>query len=435
MSPIIIGVIGICLLFFLLFVMRFSIATGMALIGFAGLWYLRSYSAAVSKLALSPFDTITSYALTTLPLYILMACILTNVKFGDELYTACSRWIGHVRGGLAAASVVAMAIIGAVSPSSMANLTIMGRMAFPEMTKRNYSKALSSGAIASGAGLGSLIPPSGPLIIMGVMTGTSIGKLFIAGILPGITLALMLVITIWIMCAFNPKLAPAGPKHSWQERFVILGGCIEILVLILFMLYGIIAGWFTPNEAAATGCVVTILSTFARKRFSWGMLKKSLLETLQLSGMLYFMLIGVFIFTAFCVASEISIGLSVLVDSLHVSPYVIMIFIFVVYIILGCIMAVPEMIALTIPIFFPLVVALGFDPIWFCIEIVLVAEIGNITPPIALNVWILGGILRDQAPMGTIYRGILPFLVVEVAFLFIMLFVPKIALFLPGLMK
>jgi C4-dicarboxylate transporter DctM subunit len=435
MPPIIIGVIGLCVLFFLLFVMRFSVATGMAVVGFAGLLYLKSTGVAIFKLSLIPFETITNYSLTTLPLYVFMACILTNVGFGDDLYTACSRWIGHIRGGLAVSTTVAMGIIGAVSPSSMANLTIMGRMAYPEMIKRGYKPQLASGCIATGAGLGSIIPPSGPLIIFGVLTGVSIGKLFIAGIIPGIILAGMFIFVIWIMCAFSPGLAPAGPKYSWQGRFVALGGCIEILVLILFMLCGITVGWFTPNEAGAAGCVVALLSTFLRKRFSWGMMKQSILDTLKLSGMLYFMLAGVFIFTAFSVASDISIGLSALVNSFHVSRYVVMAFIFVVYLILGCIMAVPEMIALTIPIFFPLVVALGFDPVWFGVELVLLGEIGNITPPIAMNVWVLGEILKGQINMGAMYRGIVPFLGAEVAFLVLMLFLPQIATFLPGLMS
>jgi C4-dicarboxylate transporter, DctM subunit len=435
MPPITIGIIGICILFFLLFAMRFPIATAMTVVGFAGLWYLKSASAAMIKLSIVPFDVVTNYSMTTLPLYVFMACVLTNAGFGNELFLFCSRLIGHVRGGLAAATTVAMAVLGAVSPNSLANLTIMGRMAFPEMVKRGYNPELASGIIASGAGLGSLIPPSGPLIILGVMTGVSIGKLFMAGIIPGITLALLLVILIFVMCAFNPKLAQAAPKSRWKERFAALGGCVEILILILFMLYGITVGWFTPNEAAATGCGVALLSTFLRKRFSWSMVKQSFLDTLHLSGLIYLMLVGVFMFTAFCSASEITLNLAALVNSLHVSSYVIMLVIFAIYFILGCIMDVLSMIALTIPIFFPLVVSLGFDPVWFCVEIVLVSEIGNITPPIALNVWLLGGILKDQIPMGKIYRGILPFLGVEVAFLLIMLFLPQIVTFLPGLMK
>jgi C4-dicarboxylate transporter DctM subunit len=434
MSPVVVGLIGICLLFVLLFIMRFSIAAGMAVIGFAGLWYLKSASAAIIKLSIIPFETITNYSFTTLPLFVFMACILTNVGFGEDLYTACSRWIGHVRGGLAMATTGSMAILGAITPSSMANLTIMGRMAFPEMERRNYNKALAAGCIASGAGLGSIIPPSGPLILYGVLTGASIGKLFIAGILPGIILALLLIVAISIICTFSPRMAPPGLKYSWRERFIALGSCIEIFLLIIFMFYGIFTGWFTPNEAGATGCVVTILSTLVRKRFSWKMLNRSLLETLELTGMLYFMLVGVFIFTAFCVASDISLELAVAVNSLHVSRFLIMAFIFIVYIMLGCIMAVPEMIALTLPVFFPVITALGFDPIWFGIELTLLCEIGNITPPIALNVWVLGTVLKGQISMETIYRGIIPFFCIEVIFLVILLFLPQIALFLPALM-
>jgi C4-dicarboxylate transporter, DctM subunit len=435
MSPVIVGLIGIALLFFLLFVMRFSIATGMAVVGFAGLWYLKSFGAASMILSIIPFELITDYSFTTLPLFVFMACVLTNVGFGDDLYVAVSRWIGHIRGGLVAATIASMAVLGAVTPSSMANLTIMGRMAFPEMTRRGYAKTVAAGCIASGAGLGSIIPPSGPLIIYGVLTGVSIGKLFVAGILPGITLAILLIVTASIICMFNPKLAPPGPKYGWQERFIALGGCIEIIILIIFMLYGIIAGWFTPNEAGATGCVVTILSTFLRKRFSLKMLNQSLKETLLFSGMLYFMLAGVFVFTAFCVTSNISISLAALVDSLHVSRFMVMGFIFVVYFMLGCIMAVPEMIALTLPVFFPVITALGFDPVWFGIELMVLCEIANITPPIALNVWVLSTVLKDQVSMETIYRGIVPFLLVEVIFLVVLLFLPQIALFLPGLMK
>jgi C4-dicarboxylate transporter, DctM subunit len=435
MSPVVVGLIGICLLFFLLFVMRFSIGTGMAIVGFAGLWYLKSADAAIMKLSLIPFDIVTDYSFITLPLFVFMACILTEVGFGDDLYTACSRWLGHIRGGLATSTVVAMAILGAVTPSSLANLTIMGRMAFPEMIKRKYSTELATGCIASGSGLGAMIPPSGPMIIYGVITGVSIGKLFVAGILPGIILALMLITAISIMCAFNSRIAPLGPKFNWRERLISLGGCVEILILILFLLFGIIVGWFTPNEAGATGCVAALLSTLLRKRFSWKMLNRSLVETLQISGIIYLMMIGVFIFTSFCVASEISLKLAELVNGLDISKYAIMAFIFVIYFILGCIMATPEMIALTLPVFFPVITSLGFDPVWFGVELILICEIGNITPPIALNVWVLSTVLKDQVPLGTIYRGILPFLLVEVVFLVVLLFFPQIALFLPGLMK
>lgn len=435
MPPVIVGLIGIFLLFFLLFVMRFSIGTGMAIVGFAGLWYLKSSGAAIMKLSLIPFNIITDYSFTTLPLFVLMASILTHVGFGDSLYTACSRWIGHVRGGLAISTTVAMAILGAVTPSSLANLTIMGRMAFPEMVRRNYNKELATGCIASGAGLGAMIPPSGPMIIYGVITGVSIGKLFTAGILPGIVLALMLILAISLMCLFNPVIAPLGPKFKWKERLISLGGCLEIFILIIFLLFGIIVGWFTPNEAGATGCVAAILSTLLRNKFSWKMLNRSLLETLQITGIIYLMMIGVFIFTSFCVASEISLKLSEVVNDLQISRYAIMAFIFVVYFIPGSIMATPEMIALTLPVFFPVITALGFDPIWFGVELILICEIGNITPPIALNVWILGSVIKDQASMGTIYRGILPFLLVEVVFLIVLLFFPQIALFLPGLMQ
>jgi C4-dicarboxylate transporter, DctM subunit len=435
MAPWLIGIIGLVVLFLFLFVVRLPVGTGMALIGFIGIWYLLSPDAAITKLASIPFNIVSNYSMIVMFLFALMANIITYVGFGSSLYTAASKWLGRLPGGLAVATIGGEGVLGAVSPGSMASLFIMGNMAYPEMKKYGYSSTLSTGCIAAGASLGSLIPPSGGMIIYGIMTGQSIGKLFMAGLIPGVVLCVMFVLLILFMCLRNAKLGPRVTTHtSFKDRIVSIGACAEIILLIFLILGGILFGWFTPTEAGAIGAFGAIIFAFARKKLTRQSLMQSFVESFKMTGAIYLILIGAFVFSAFMSVSQLPFQLNNLISSLTISPLAIIGVMMIIYLILGCIMDTSAMITLTIPIFYPIVTSLGFSPIWFGVIVIMVVEMGAITPPVAMNIWILSAVIKKE-PLGTIYRGIIPFLAVEVVLVVLLLFVPQIATFLPGIMK
>jgi C4-dicarboxylate transporter, DctM subunit len=435
MDPIIVGIIGLAVLFFLLIVIGMPIGACMILIGFAGFWYLMSANSAFGKLAIVPFDTLTNYALAVIPLFVLMATIITNAGFGKDLYIVAAKWLGHLPGGLAIATVWGCAILGAISPSSLAAISVMSLMAFPEMMRYGYDKKLATGTIAAGASLGPLIPPSGTAIIFGVMTGISIGKLFIALIIPGLILASLFTIVILILCWKNSKLGPGAPATSFKEKLTSIAGCGEVIVLVFLVLGGLLIGWFTPNEAGAVGAFGAIVIALARRRLTWEIIRRSFRDAFRITGMIYTVLIGAMLFSFFISVTDLPFQLSEVMNTLPLPPKAILVVILLTYIILGCLMDVPAMIAITIPIFFPVVVALGFSPIGFGVIVALVCEIGAITPPVAMNAWTLSTILKGKVSIGTIYEGIFPFLACEVILAGFLIFVPDVALILPGFMK
>jgi C4-dicarboxylate transporter DctM subunit len=387
----------------------------------------------VSNAALISFQIVSDYSFAVLPLFLLMAHVCFVSGLGQDLYGLAAKWLGHLRGGLAMATVGGCAAFAAISASSVATAATMGLVSLPEMKRYKYDPALATGAVASGGSMGVLIPPSGVLIIYGIITEQSIGRLFIAGIIPGILEAVFYIFTIFILCRLKPNLGPRGPQYTFTQKVKALSTTGEVLLLIILVLGGLIIGWFTPNEAGAVGAFGAIVITLIRKRLNRQKLGQALLETLKTAGMIYGILIGALIFNYFLAVTTMPTHLAEIVSGLAIPAWGVMGLIILVYIILGCFFDAMGMVLLTIPIFFPVVMSLGFDPIWFGIIIVRVMEMAMITPPIGMNVYIISGIAPD-VPLSTIFRGIIPFLIADICEVALLLFVPSVVLFLPGLM-
>jgi C4-dicarboxylate transporter DctM subunit len=405
----------------------------MGIVSFGGLCYLMSSSAALAKMAHVPFTVASSYDYAPLLLFIFMGHIIFTSGIGKDLYNLAAKWLGHYPGGLAMATAGACAGFAAVSASSLASAATMGLISIPEMRKHKYDPALATGCVAAAGTMGALIPPSGALIIYGLITESSIGKLFMAGIIPGILEALFYITAILILCRWKPSLGPRGPKFGLREKIMAFGSCGEVAVLIVFVLGGLILGWFTPTEAGAMGAFGAIVVSLARKRLSWNKFKEALTGSVKTGGMIFGILIGAMLFKQFTAATTIPFMLAEFLSGLSISPWLIIFVIIVVYFFLGCIMDAMAMILLTIPIFFPLILSLGFNPIWFGIIVVRMTEIGAITPPLGMNVYVISGVAPD-VPMQTIFRGIIPFLIADLANVALMVFVPGIVLFLPNLL-
>ncbi len=431
MSPIIVGVLGFVVLF-ALFALGLPIGFGMALVGFAGFSYLVSEGAAIAKMGFVPFNAVASYDTAVLPLFILMAQITFVSGLSGDLYNLAAKWLGRRPGGLAMATAGACAGFAAVSASSLATAATMGLVALPEMKKYKYDPALATGCVAAGGTMGVLIPPSAGLILYGILTEQSIGKLFMAGVIPGILEALFYIGTIYILCRLKPELGPRGPRSTFREKVAALGNCGEIIALVILILGGLFIGWFTPTEAGAVGAFGAIVFSMFRGRLDWGKFRRACFETARMTGMIYLILIGALIFNYFLAVTTIPSWLAGVIEGLPLPPLAIIVLVLIVYIFLGCFVDTLAMILLTIPIFYPLVMGLGFHPIWFGVILVRMSEIALITPPIGMNVYIIAGVAQD-VPMETIFKGIFPFLIADTVHVALLLFVPSIVLFLPSI--
>jgi C4-dicarboxylate transporter DctM subunit len=428
MSPMLTGFAVLLTLMF----MGMPIGFTMLLCGVGGFAYLASWGGAFEVLKTVPFNLVTNYDYAVLPLFLLMAEICMAAGMGQSLYRLVYVWIGRMRGGLAIATLGACAFFAAASSSSIATAVTLGLVAIPEMRKYNYDDALVTGCLAAGGGLGILIPPSGVLMIYGIMTQQSISKLFIAGLLPGILLTLMFMVMIYIRARLKPSIAPAGEKTSPKEKLVATGDAIEMVTLLVVIIVGLIIGWFTPTEAGAAGALGAIVLSLLRRRLSWKGFTHALVETLRTSGMIFIILMGSMVFNSFLAVTTIPMEMATWVGGLGLPPTVIMILIVLLYLVLGTFMEELSMILLTVPIFFPVVVALGFDPIWFGIMIVMVVEMGMISPPVGMTIYVIKGIAQD-VPIGTIFRGVLPFLAVEIVLVALIIAFPIIVTFLPSI--
>jgi C4-dicarboxylate transporter, DctM subunit len=435
MSPVVAGYTGILLVLALL-MLGFPIGFGMILIGFAGYAYLTSTTAALSNVGVIPYELIAKYDYLVLPLFLLMGSVFFSSGLGTSLFRLANAFLGRFRGGLAMASIVASAIFAAVSSSSIATAVTIGSSAIPEMRKRGYSTALATGAIAAGGTLGILIPPSSIFIIYGILTQNSITDLFMAGIIPGVILTVMMVGVIYVQTRINPRLAPAGTGSSFKEKFQAIGESVEVMVLIVLVLGGLIIGWFTPTEAGGIAGFGAIVISLARRRLNWHKFVDALVDTIRTSGMIFLVLIGAMILNSFVAISTIPMELAAAVGGFGLPPWGVLILVVIVYIILGCFIDTMSMILLTIPVFYPLVTgpAIGLDPIVFGVAIVVVTEMAQITPPVGINVYVIHGIVPD-IPMETVFKGIAPFVLVETIFIFLVLGIPQLSLFLPNLLK
>jgi tripartite ATP-independent transporter DctM subunit len=410
------------------------ISYAMLFTGFWGLCYLRSPSAAFDIVAKDLLSVFSSYSLTVIPMFIFMGFIALHSGIGGSLFNLSHKFLGHLRGGLALASEAACALFGAVCGSSTATVATIGTIALPEMKKYNYDSSLSTASIAAGASLGSLIPPSVLFIIYGIATEQSIGKLFLAGILPGILLMVLYMLTIVILTAYNPSLAPAGQKATWGERInAFRGGLAEVILVFIVSLGGLFLGWFTPTEAGAVGAISLIVISFAEKKMNWNKTKAALLDTTKLTAMIFLLVAGATVFGRFFALTRIPFELGTWVTGLDMPPFAVFGVIIIIYLVLGCFIDALALMLLTIPIFYPLVVTtLGYDPIWFGVIILLVVSMGVITPPIGLNVYVIKGV-APEVPLETIFKGVWPFVIAILVCIVILMAFPQIATVLPNM--
>ena len=432
MSPVTIGALGILILFLLL-AMRMQIGFSMAVVGFLGFAVLNAFEPSFAILGMEPFKIGAAYSLTVIPLFILMGQFANYSRMGFEIYQTVYRWMGFLPGGLSMATISACGGFAAISGSSLAAAATMGMVALPEMKRFKYDDALATGCIAAGGTLGILIPPSTVMIIYGILTEQPIATLFIAGVIPGLLLTGLFILTVYIITKIKPKLGPPGPKFTMKERVYSLKNTWSILTLFLLVIGGLYTGWFTPTEAAGVGAFGAFIITIVKRKLTWKVLTDSLSQTTATTAMVFLILIGAHIFGYFLTISQIPDQLSILASEAGLNKYMVLALLVVAYIILGCFMEGLAIMVLTIPIVYPMVLDMGFDPIWFGVIITLVMEMSLITPPVGINVFIISGIAKE-VPMYTIFRGVLPFWVgMLICILFLILF-PQIALFLPQTM-
>jgi C4-dicarboxylate transporter, DctM subunit len=430
MSPEFVGVLGLLALFALL-VTGLPIGVALGLVGLTGLAVLISPEAAIVKAGVASFEIISKYELGVLPLFLLMAHLAFSAGGTRDFFDVAARFVGHRRGGLALASVAGCAGFGAISGSSLATAATVGLVALPEMRRHNYSPALATGSLAAGGTLGSLIPPSGALIVFGVIAEQSIGRLFIAAIVPGLTQALFYMAAIFLLCRVAPALGPPTARATWKEALTSLGAIVDVSLLILVVIGGLAVGWFTPTEAASVGAVGAFALCARRRTLSVAALDTALKDTLRTTGMIYLIIIGAVIFSTFISVTGITTVISDWVSAMESGRLGALVAMALVLIVLGSFLDGLGLMLLTTPIFLPIAVDLGMSPIWFGIFLVRAMEIGFITPPVGMNVYVIHGIARD-IPLSTIFRGIGPFLVADLLHLAVLIAFPALALALPA---
>ena len=406
----------------------------MGFLGLIGFSYVVNFDAGLNLLVRDVWDVFSSYNLTVIPLFVFMGQIAFHAGISRRLYDSAYVLLGHRRGGLAMTTVGACAAFSAICGSTNATAATMATVALPEMKRYGYDMGLATGTVAAAGSLGILIPPSVIFIVYGILTEQSIGKLFAAGILPGILLCFLFLLTIHLRVMKNPSLAPPGPKSNIREKFRSFAGILETMILFALVMGGIFFGLFTPTEAAATGAFMTLLIAIIRRQLHWKGFIQSLADTTKISCMIMVIVTGAVIFGHFMAITRIPYTLADYVSSLPLPPHAIIGVIILVYLIGGCFMDALAMIMLTIPIFFPVVQALGFDPIWFGVVIVLITEMGVITPPVGINVYVVYGVARD-VPLEKIFRGVFPMLISLLVCNLLLILFPQIALWLPSLMR
>lgn len=434
MSPAEAGGIGI-LVFLILMMLKMPIALSMAIVGFVGFAVVVDLNAALRVLSSELYSTFASYSLSVIPMFVLMGFFAFHAGLGAKLYNFSYKVVGHLTGGLAMSSEVACAIFGAVCGSSTATTATIGSIAIPEMKKYNYSDSLATACIAAGGAIGILIPPSTIFVIYGVATEQSIGRLFLAGVFPGILLTAMYMLAIWLVCKRNPSLGPPSEhRASFKEIISALGGgLIEVFIVFLISIGGLFAGWFTPTEAGGVGAAGVLLVTIFSRKMTLAKLNSALADTTRTSAMIMFLVGGAIIFTRFMAVSRIPFVLASFIGDLPLPPVVVLIVILMVYLLLGTFIEMIPLILLTIPIFYPVVVTvLGYDPIWFGVIIVMVVAMGVITPPVGINVYVIKGVAKD-VPLEKVFSGVWPFLLAAAVSIGLLIIFPQIALFLPSL--
>ncbi|MBL8665446.1 MAG: TRAP transporter large permease [Candidatus Odyssella sp.] len=406
----------------------------MAVVGFVGFGLLVSFQAASYSIGQIVFDNVMNYGFSVLPLFILMGNFVARSRLAEELFAAAEAFVGHRRGGLAQATILACGGFSSVCGSSVATAATMVKIALPPMRKRGYADSLATASIAAGGTLGILIPPSTVMVIYGILTGTDIGKLFAAGIIPGAVAVALLLGAVSLATLRRPEIGPSGPRRSWPERLGALRKTWGIVALFALVMGGIYFGIFTATEAAGIGAAGAFLFVILRRLLDFAMLKRTLIETARTTAMMFVILFGALAFSNFIEAAGLPTALSRWIAGLDVPPLVVILVIVAIYLVLGCALESISMVLLTVPIFFPIVTGLKYDPIWFGILVVVVTEISMITPPVGLNIFVINA-MAPEVPTGAVIRGLVPFVGAEIALVLVLLAVPGLATWLPSLMR
>lgn len=414
--------------------MRVPVAFSMIIIGTLGMSQLIGPDGALANVGQTAFDAAINYELSVVPLFVLMGNFVARARLAEELYSASNAFLGHRKGGLAMATIVACGGFSAICGSSLATAATMAKVAIPSMRRYNYHDTLATGSIAAGGTLGILIPPSVLLVIYGILTQTNIGKLFAAGVLPGLLGIGFYLLAVRGVVMFKPEAGPAGERQAWPARWHALRGVWGVLLLFALVMGGIYGGVFSPTEAAGIGAFGAFLFALARRSMTWRTFYEVLLESAATTAMLFTVLIGALLFANFVNLTDFPSTLLEIADHYHETPWMVIAAILVIYVLLGCVFESLSMILLTVPIFFPLVTSLGYDPIWFGIVVVVIVEISLITPPVGLNVFVLRGVLPDVTT-GTIFRGVTPFWVADLFRLAVIVAFPVISLWLPSFVR
>jgi C4-dicarboxylate transporter, DctM subunit len=424
------GALGVMALLALL-ALGVPIGVAMGLVGLVGLTLLLGPEPALIKSSVVFFETVTRFELGVLPLFLLMAHLCFAAGASRDFFSAAASMVGHRRGGMALATIAGCAGFGAVSGSSLATAATMGQIGLPEMRRRGYSTAFAAGSVAAGGTLGSLTPPSGALIVFGIIAEQSIGKLFTAAIIPVITQALLYMAAIVVLCRIRPSIAPPSERLSWRERGMAILRVLDLAALVGIVLVGIAIGWFTPTEAASIGATLALVLCAVRKRLTWESFGDALANTLKTSGMLYVVIIGALIFAAFMSFTGLAEQIASLVHGMNSGPVTTIVIIAILLLLLGSVLDGLALMLLTAPILLPITTALGISPIWFGIFFVRTMEIGFVHPPIGINLYVMHSIAPD-IPIGRVFKGVLPFLAADFLHLALLIAIPGMALALPA---
>ena len=432
MSDLTIGILGFVALFGLM-IFRMPVAFAMLAVGFFGTWIVDGLRRAGALMLTETYGAVANYSLVVVPMFILLGNISSEAGFSRRLYDAAYAWVGRFRGGLATASVMGCAAFSAVSGSSVATAVTIGKVALPEMKRLGYGDGISTGSIAAGGTLGFLIPPSTGFVIYAILTEESIGRLFMAGILPGALMMLLFIGAIWVVTLRDPAAGPRGEPVALKARFCALLKALPLLTVILVSIGGIYLGVFTPVEASGVGAALTVALAFATRAINLKGFWRAVMDTVRTSAMLYMIVVGANVLNPFLALTDIPEALEATLVALGIGKYGTLLIILLSYVLLGMFLDGLAMLVITVPIYYPVIMALGFDPIWFGVIAVIVIEMGMITPPVGLNVFVVRNVAQN-VPLSTVFRGVTPFLLAMILCLLLIILFPDIALIIPNSM-
>ncbi len=428
------GLIGTFLMLFVMLFLRVPVGFAMGLMGFLGMAYAVNWNAALGLIGTDLWNTFSSYGLTVIPMFIFMGQICFYSEVNQRLYNSAYKWFGRIRGGLGITTIMACAGFAAICGSNTATAATMTSVALPEMKKYKYDPILSSGSIAAGSTLGVVIPPSVVLVVYGIYTGESIGKLFFGSFVPGLILASLMAAIVYLMCIVHPSWGPQGPKFSLMERIKSLPDAIDMVLMFGIIMYSLYAGYFTPSEAGAAGSVVAIIIALLRRKLTWKGFVNAIIDTVRISCMIFLLVAGAVVFGRFLAVTRLPYEAAEWVSNLPVASWMILWAMMVIYMIGGCVMDALAFLLITVPIFYPVAQRLGYDPIWFGVMITVVTTMGAVTPPVGISAYVVSGMAKD-IQLSTVFRGVIWFLPSFIIAMILLEVFPELVTYFAGLIK